>query len=129
MVFTNSVFTIKSNNTPCVYTIMLYTCYQNRQATIVMIIVPMKCFCDNDVSMVELAWTQALQQMKSVIKHDACKSHISIQSGNIILLCIYIYKSYMRETETKIKYCRQSVYINICVVTILLLYRLICCER
>ena len=33
LVFTNSVFTIKSNNTPCVYTIMLYTCYQNRQAT------------------------------------------------------------------------------------------------
>ena len=34
LVFTNSVFTIKSNNTPCVYTIMLYTCYQNRQATV-----------------------------------------------------------------------------------------------
>ena len=34
-----------------------------------MIILPMKCFCVNDVSMVELAWTQALQQYTEFLKN------------------------------------------------------------
>ena len=32
---TSSLYKILMDNTPCVYTIMLYTCYQNRQATTV----------------------------------------------------------------------------------------------